>query len=282
MTVYHPVAQPRPAAIGLLGAPVVAVLLATLLTSCGAASAITPASVPPGKSSPVAPVTAASASPSPRQSALPRVAVGDVSTAFVQPQPAPGTCHARGTSPFVLPDPRCTPGAVTAAITQANVTSTICTPKYADKVTPTGAVRRIEGDESRDAYGVPRRGEGFSYLYLVPLELGGSTNDPRNSWPESAPVAAVRAQLGRRLLGRVCDGSLPLVTAQSLMAIDWVSAYRSYIGPTENYRPTPAPKSSAVALGASCPLSGALAHDTAGEVVICSPVSGSLVWKVGG
>lgn len=42
--------------------------------------------------------------------------------------PAPGTCHYRmvaGTAD-VLPDPHCTPGAVDRAVTQDNLSSTVC------------------------------------------------------------------------------------------------------------------------------------------------------------
>ena len=40
------------------------------------------------------------------------------------PQPPPGSCHARG-SGCSSPDPRCTPGAISPAVTQADITSTI-------------------------------------------------------------------------------------------------------------------------------------------------------------
>ncbi|HEY1457602.1 MAG TPA: hypothetical protein VGF15_03700, partial [Solirubrobacteraceae bacterium] len=48
----------------------------------------------------------------------------------IEPQPAPGSCHARGSGLFSLPDSRCTPGAIDPAVTQANITETICRPGY--------------------------------------------------------------------------------------------------------------------------------------------------------
>src|SRR5947209_3170748 len=56
--------------------------------------------------------------------------VGRVSSRVVQPQPAPGSCHARGSGVYSLPDPHCTPGAISPAVTEANIQSTICRSGY--------------------------------------------------------------------------------------------------------------------------------------------------------
>src|ERR1041385_277815 len=44
----------------------------------------------------------------------------------VQQQPAAGTCHYRYRQGEPLEDPACTPGAISPAVTQANLKSTIC------------------------------------------------------------------------------------------------------------------------------------------------------------
>ena len=72
------------------------------------------------------------------------------------------------------------------------------------------------------------------YDHLVPLELGGAVNDPRNLWPE--PDYAIRAgfylnpkdHLERALNRLVCSGRMTLDSAQLLIARDWVGAYRTY------------------------------------------------------
>ena len=65
--------------------------------------------------------------------------------------------------------------------------------------------------------------------HLVPLELGGAANDPRNLWPEPGASPNPKDLLERRLRRLVCDGSLPLGRAQDELASDWVSAYRRYV-----------------------------------------------------
>ncbi len=45
-----------------------------------------------------------------------------------------GTCHYRDGGR--LPDPRCTPGAIDPAVTQANIRRTICVSGYTTKVRP--------------------------------------------------------------------------------------------------------------------------------------------------
>src|SRR5690349_12934334 len=44
----------------------------------------------------------------------------------VQQQPPAGSCHYRYEQGEPLEDPKCTPGAISPAVTQANLTSTIC------------------------------------------------------------------------------------------------------------------------------------------------------------
>jgi hypothetical protein len=84
------------------------------------------------------------------------------------------------------------------------------------------------------AYGVGGSASLYEYDHMVPLELGGAVNDPRNLWPEPgyATAARFRANLKDRLenaLRRlVCDGTLRLAQAQKLIAANWVSAYRRF------------------------------------------------------
>jgi hypothetical protein len=53
-----------------------------------------------------------------------------------QRQPRAGSCHARGSGLYSLPDPHCTPGAIDPAVTQADIGRTICVSGYTEKARP--------------------------------------------------------------------------------------------------------------------------------------------------
>jgi hypothetical protein len=84
------------------------------------------------------------------------------------------------------------------------------------------------------AYGDGTVASRYEYDHLVPLELGGAANDPRNLWPEpNNPGAAgfyrnPKDELERALNRLVCTGAMSLSQAQRLIARDWVSAFRRY------------------------------------------------------
>jgi hypothetical protein len=147
----------------------------------------------------------------------------------VQPQPPPGACHARGSGLFSLPDPRCTPGAVSPAVTQANIHTTICRSGYTETVRPPESVTEAEKKASLAAYGDAGPLHDYEYDHLVPLELGGADNDPRNLWPEPGASPNPKDALEDRLRSMVCDGELTLAAAREEIAVDWVSAYHRLI-----------------------------------------------------
>ena len=155
--------------------------------------------------------------------------VSSASSSVVQPQPPPGSCHARGSGLFSLPDPRCTPGAVSPAVTQANVQSTICRTGYTETVRPPESVTEPEKEASLAAYGDTGPLHQYEYDHLVPLELGGADNDPRNLWPEPGASPNPKDALEDRLRSMVCHGELTLAAARVQIATDWVSAYRRLI-----------------------------------------------------
>lgn len=147
----------------------------------------------------------------------------------VQPQPPAGSCHARGSGLFALPDPRCTPGALNPAVSQRNIAATICREGYTDTVRPPESVSEPEKRASLAAYGDPGPLHDYEYDHLVPLALGGASNDPRDLWPEPGaspnPKDALEAELARL----VCGHRISLGAAQRLIATDWVAAYRRYM-----------------------------------------------------
>jgi len=129
-----------------------------------------------------------------------------------------------------LPDPRCTPGAINPAVSPANVQSTICRRGYTDTVRPLESVTEPEKRASLAAYGETGPLHDYEYDHLVPLELGGAPNDPRNLWPEPGASPNPKDELEERLRSLVCDGELSLAAAQQEIAANWVCAYHRLMG----------------------------------------------------
>jgi hypothetical protein len=138
---------------------------------------------------------------------------------------------------YALPDPACTPGALNPAVTQADIGRTICTAGWTSAVRPPEGVTEPEKWASMAAYGIDGLAGEYEYDHLVPLELGGAPNDPRNLWPElDYPGGGDGYDLNPKdrieyLLNReVCAGEVTLATAQREIASDWVSVYRRAFG----------------------------------------------------
>jgi hypothetical protein len=152
------------------------------------------------------------------------------SNAATDPQPPPGSCHARGHGAFTLPDSHCTPGVRDPAVTQANIARTICRAGYTKTVRPPASVTGPEKLASMKAYGdggSPRR---FEYDHLISLELGGAPNDAHNLWPEPGGSPNPKDRLENRLHRLVCDGMLTLKAAQHQIATNWVKRYHRLFG----------------------------------------------------
>jgi hypothetical protein len=155
------------------------------------------------------------------------LAASSVSSHVVQRQPAPGSCHARGRGLYALPDPACTPGAIDPAVTQGNITHTVCRSGYSESVRPPESVTEREKRASLRSYGDRRPLHDYEYDHLVSLELGGARNDPRNLWPEPGSSPNPKDSLENRLHARVCDHRMKLATAQLSIARDWVKAFQN-------------------------------------------------------
>jgi len=81
-------------------------------------------------------------------------------------------------------------------------------------------------------YGLPASARGSYELdYLITPELGGAT-DIRNLWPEpyssTSWNAHVKDELEDHLHEMVCQGKMPLETAQAEIASDWIAAYKRH------------------------------------------------------
>jgi hypothetical protein len=162
------------------------------------------------------------------------LAYSTASARVIQRQPPQRSCHARGSGLYSTPDPRCTPGALNPAVTQATISSTICRSGWTATVRPPESITEPEKFASMDAYGDGGSASSYEYDHDVPLELGGAVNDPRNLWPEpdyssrSGFYLNPKDHLERALNRLVCDRTMSLAEAQRLIAADWVSAYGRY------------------------------------------------------
>lgn len=144
----------------------------------------------------------------------------------VQRQPAAGSCHARGHGLYSRPDPRCTPGTLNPAVTQATIGRTICRSGWTASVRPPESITEPEKYASMAAYGDRALASGYEYDHFVPLELGGATNDPRNLWPEPGASPNPKDEVEDYLNSQVCDRRMALARAQKLITTNWVTIYR--------------------------------------------------------
>ncbi|WP_424556266.1 hypothetical protein [Streptacidiphilus pinicola] len=151
----------------------------------------------------------------------------------VAAQPAADSCHYRSDSGQPLPDATCTPGALSPAVTQANLASTICRKGgYTGGIRPPASVTDAEKRKNAASYGYTGQLHDAEYDHLVSLELGGDPNDPRNLWVEPpSPGHAAGAgpnnpkdAVETRLHTAVCGGQVTLAQAQEAIATDWFTA----------------------------------------------------------
>jgi hypothetical protein len=143
----------------------------------------------------------------------------------VQPQPASGTCHYRtAANGETLPDPNCTPGAISPKVTEDTLATTICKTGYTKSIRPPGSISAAEKRGNAAAYGYTGPLSGIEYDHLVPLELGGDPNDPRNLWVEPGESPNPKDGIESKLHQLVCEGRVPLAAAQQAIATDWTTA----------------------------------------------------------
>ncbi len=161
-----------------------------------------------------------------------QVGPGPQTTYAVRPQAAPGSCHYAYSGPYPLPDRRCTPGAINPQVTQANISSTICSAGYTERIRPPESVTEPEKIASAAAYDYTGSLATAEYDHLIPLELGGDPNDPANLWVEpndnSAATTTTNSKdsLEDRLNSLVCSDQMTLAAAREAIATDWVASYR--------------------------------------------------------
>lgn len=143
-----------------------------------------------------------------------------------------------------LPNPNLTPGAVNQSVNQFDISGTICVRGWTRTVRPpVGYTEPLKKRQIAEYGYTDSRPWRYEEDHLIPLSLGGSPTDPRNLWPEPhlGPYqwgSYAKDRLEARMVRLVCANRLPLNTARSMMAQDWVGAYQRLIGPKpDNHRP---------------------------------------------
>jgi hypothetical protein len=123
-----------------------------------------------------------------------------------------------------LPDRACTPGATDPAVTQADITTTICRLGYTKTVRPPYSVTEPIKVERMRAYGITGSLHDYELDHLIPLEVGGAPSDVANLWPEpwtGSRGASAKDVVERQLHDEVCAHRISLADAQRRFAVDW-------------------------------------------------------------
>jgi len=132
-----------------------------------------------------------------------------------------------------LPDPRITPGAIDGAVTQSNIHETVCVKGYTKTVRPPqNFTNKLKKYQIRQYGYQDTNTRDYEEDHLIPLNIGGSPNDPHNLWPEpktSEWNAAKKDELEFKLYKLVCHDKVPLDEARNAMATDWIKAYKKYV-----------------------------------------------------
>lgn len=167
--------------------------------------------------------------PPPPSSDSPTVSVNVVAPSQHITGSYPAHCVARG----ALPDPGCTPGAVTSNINEGNIESTICVTGWTKTVRPPESESEPMKRTAMIAYGLPANAASTTELdHLVPLELGGANSvgaGVGNLWPERSDIPNAgwrntKDEVESKLRAAVCAHRVDLTRAQELIATDWTTA----------------------------------------------------------
>jgi hypothetical protein len=139
-----------------------------------------------------------------------------------------------GANAHLLPNPKTTPGATNPAITQANISATICKKGWSTKsIRPPASYTTALKRQQIKAWGYDDKKLGdYEEDHLISLELGGAPKDPKNLWPEPYAGkfgARIKDKVEDRLHELVCSGKLTLKQAQSAIVTNWITAYQRYV-----------------------------------------------------
>jgi hypothetical protein len=132
-----------------------------------------------------------------------------------------------------LPDSDCTPGATNPAVTQANITSTICVSRYTATIRPPTSYTNPLKVQEMGLYGDTGTTADYEEDHMIPLEVGGDPRDPRNLWPEPYALqygAHQKDQVENWGRDEVCSGREQLAAVQLKIATNWFALYQAIAG----------------------------------------------------
>jgi len=213
------------------------ILAGFIAASCSSSGTRVPA--PSTTTRPATPSTVTTSSPSTQ----PTTTTTQVVPAVTQPQASglvvgvayrsdvPSGCVIGGNLGAPLPDSRCTPGTLNPDVSQATIATTICVPGYSTSIRPPSSFTSSLKRAQMASWGITGSTSETEEDHLVPLSLGGAPSDSKNLWPEAGSIPNAKDRLEYRLYRMVCDGQVPLVTAQEAIATNWIAAYQRWIGP---------------------------------------------------
>lgn len=151
--------------------------------------------------------------------------------------PEVGSVAARMGPSDIYPDAARTPGATDPDITQDNIRDTICSPHWSTRSIrpPAEYTTRLKREQIRD-FGLPDDSlRDYEEDHLIPLELGGNPQDPRNLWPEAYETSIAdggahsKDKVENYLHDQVCAGNIALGEAQREIANDWYAVYEKAV-----------------------------------------------------
>jgi hypothetical protein len=152
--------------------------------------------------------------------------------------PIASSCHyGHAAGGELLPDPRCTPGAVDGAVSERTRPTTICRAGgYTASVRPPQQLTQPVKRAVMAAYGVPwSQASHYELDHLIELNAGGAS-DVRNLWPEpntmrrfrpSAFVHNDKDAVESYTYHALCAGRVSVPAVQAAVAADWTIAVRA-------------------------------------------------------
>lgn len=140
-----------------------------------------------------------------------------------------------------LPDMHLTPGSIDPAVKQENIHSTVCIKGYTDSVRPDKEyTNRLKHEQLRQYRYADLNPRNYEQDHLIPLNIGGNPNDPKNLWPQPRQgewSAEQKNDLEFVVYKMVCRGEISLHEAQQRMARDWIQAYKDWVPSHRNLLP---------------------------------------------
>jgi hypothetical protein len=157
------------------------------------------------------------------------------------PVPAAGTCHI---TPTGLPDPICTPGALSATLTVAQLCAAgFTTRNERPPVAYTNALKR----RLMASYGLTDSPANYELDHLVPLEDLGHPWSPLNLWPEPRrvlhvePNAEEKDVVENHIHKSICADPTHATDYAARLAADWTQ-FRTQALVASATEPTPEPE----------------------------------------